>query len=124
MIIKDGTTVSSIDYSEDAEDTAVCNKYLAVSTWSRLYLYDLRDPTKPKGIWSKGGFDWARQVAFSPDCKYIAMADTYNNKLKIYNLNGNLVLEKSFSSTVVSVTWWKDRIAVELERWKDICVQG
>ncbi len=54
-------------------------------------------------------------MAFSPNCKYIAVADGDNYKLKIYDINGNLVLEKDFNSGVVSVAWWKDRIAVGLD---------
>ncbi len=53
-------------------------------------------------------------MTFSPDCKYIAVADWNNNKLKIYDINGNLVLEKEYNMEVVSVAWWMDRIAIGL----------
>ena len=115
LIIKDGSIVKEISYGEGVYDTTICGKYLAVSTCCSLYLYDLSDPKNPKEIWKAKGFDWVRQVAFSPDCKYIAVADTYNNKLKIYDINGNLVLGKSFNAVVVSVAWWRNRLAVGLE---------
>ena len=119
LIIKDGSIVKEINYGENALDTAVCGKYLAVSTATHLYLYDLSDPTNPREIWKRGGLsgcggNGCLRVTFSPDCKYIAVADTNNYKLKIYDINGNLVLEKEYDNEVWSVAWWMDRIAVGL----------
>ena len=118
LIIKDGTIVNSIDYGEKAYDTAVCGKYLAVTTSEHLYLYDLGDLANPKEIWKVGGIDEGWQVAFSPDCRYIAVADMDGHKLKVYYINGNLVLEKYYrdqkEDDVTAVTWWKNRIAVGL----------
>ena len=118
FIIKDGTIVNRISYRGSAEGTAVCGNYLAVVTWYNLYLYDLNDPANPKEIWKVGGIDEGWQVAFSPDCRYIAVADRYGHKLKIYNINGNLVLEKGYGDQdadwVTAVAWWNDRIAVGL----------
>ena len=115
LIIKDGSIVKEISYDELAFDTAICDKYLAVSTYSYLYLYDLSNPKNPREIWNRGGSNWTYQVAFSPDCKYIAVADTSNHKLKIYDINGNLILEKKYDAEVWSVAWWRDRIAVGLD---------
>jgi len=115
LIVKDGSVVNEIGYGEGALDTAVCGKYLAVSTDSYLYLYDLSDPENPRELWRVGGVNLVFQVAFSPDCKYIAVADLLNHKLKIFDIKGNLVLEKDFGKEVWSVAWWKDRIAVGLD---------
>ena len=121
LIVKDGSVDKEIGYGKYAWDTAVCGKYLAVSTYRNLYLYDLSDPANPRELWRVGGLEGAYQVAFGPDCKYIAVADTYNCKLKIYDFNGNLVLEKEYNQygdwhdNVWSVAWWRDRIAVGLE---------
>jgi len=119
LIVKDGSVVKEISYGESAYDTAVCGKYLAVSTLHHLYLYDLSDPANPRELWNVGGLsgcggNGCLRVRFSPDCKYIAVADTNNHKLKIFDLKGNLVLEKDFGSSVYSVAWWRDRIAVGL----------
>jgi len=114
LVIKDGSIVKEISYGEYTWDTAVCDNYLAVSTRYHLYLHDLSDPRNPREIWNRGGFDSAFQVAFSPNCKYIAVADRYNHKLKIYDINGNLVLEKGYDDEVWSVAWWMDRVAVGL----------
>ena len=112
LIIKDGKVVKRIEYGEDSFNTAVCGKYLAVSTKYHLYFYDLSNPKNPREIWKVEGFNLASQVAFNPDCKYMAVADNDNQKLKIYDINGNLVLEKKYDTYVISVAWWKDRIAV------------
>ena len=114
LIIKDGEVVNSIAYDGSVRDTTVCDKYLAVSTWAHLHLYNLSDPDKPIEIW-KGGLFWdAYQITFDPHCNYIAVADAGNGKLKIYDINGNLILKKGFDSPVFSVAWWKDKIAVGL----------
>ena len=118
LIIKDRKIINSISYREGAYDTAVCGKYLAVVTNTHLYLYNLNDLANPSEIWSIGGIDGGWQVASSPDCRYIAVAGSDEHKLKVYNINGNLVLEKYYrdqrEDKVTSVAWWKDRIAVGL----------
>jgi len=120
LIVKDGSVVKEMSYGESAWDTTVCDKLLAVSTDSHLYLYDLSNPENPREIWRIGGFEKAYQVAFGPDCKYVAVADTWNHKLKIFSIGGDLVLEKEYNQygddndDVVSVAWWRDRVAVGL----------
>ena len=119
VILKDGKIVNVMENSGCSNayiDTAVCGKHLAVLTYRHLYLYDLSDPANPREIWKTGDFDYARQVAFSPDCKYIAVADKNNMKLKVYDINGNSVLEKGYGSRVWSVAWWRDLIAVGVDR--------
>jgi len=104
LIIKDGKIIKKIHYGKIANDTAVCGKYLAVSTEHHLYLYDISDPENPKEIWKVGGFNVARQVAFYSNCRHIAVTDKYNKKLKIYNINGDLLFEMEYKEYVISVT--------------------
>ena len=114
-IVKDGHEVNSIDHKDFTRiyiDTAICDKYLAVTTEKHLILYDISDPENPREIWNVDGFDYARDVAFRPDCRYIAVADMDNRKLKIYDINGNFVEDWSFDDKVCSVAWWNDIIAV------------
>ena len=96
-----------------------CGKYLAVSTWSHLYLYDLEVPTRPKEVWDVGGFGNAFQIAFSPDCRFILVSDAPNHAFKVFDIKGNLLIQKHYgdyySDKVWAVAWWKDRIAVGLE---------
>ena len=117
-VIKDGERVNELKYSEWVYDTAVCDKYLAVGTDEHLYLYELSDPTNPVGILSRGGMLVAYQVAFSPDCKYIAVVDSANHKLKIFDTKGSLVYEKYYgindTDEVFSVAWGNNTIAVGL----------
>jgi WD40 repeat protein len=116
LILKldDGSLVNSISYGENVWDAAVCGNYLAVSTEHHLYLYDLSDPTSPKELWNVGGFSDARSIAFSPDCKYIAASDEWHHKFKIFDVKGDLALEKWIGeyNEVESVAWWKNRIAI------------
>jgi len=112
LIVKDGEKINVIKYDEIVFDTAVCGKYLAVSTDSYLYLYDLNDPVNPSQLWSVGGFNGARQVAFSPGCEYIVVIDGNNQKSKIFNIEGDLIFEKEYWDDVVSAAWKDDRIAV------------
>ena len=116
LISKYGKVINEISYGSSAYDTAVCGKYLAVTTNFYLHLYDLSDPANPRKLWRVGELDWVRQVAFSPDCKYIVVADSNKWKLEIFDIEGNLILDKSFGDYVWSVTWRADRIAVGLRK--------
>ena len=112
--LRSGKKINEIKYEEHALDTAACGNYLAVTTWSYLYLYDIGEPANPEELWRVGGFDWARNVAFSPDCRYIAVSDANNRRLKAFSVYGKLMYEKEYSAHVTAVAWWGDRIAVGL----------
>ncbi|ALU11953.1 hypothetical protein EYM_06575 [Ignicoccus islandicus DSM 13165] len=112
--LSNGAKVKEISYNEFVYDTATCSNYLAVSTLHHLYLYDLSDPVNPIELWSSEGLNYAIHITFSPDCRYIAVADYNNKKLKIFDIRGELVLEKGYPNEVYSVAWWNDRIAVGL----------
>jgi len=112
LIVKNGSVVNEIEYNEWAYDTAVCGKYLAVSTFSYLYLYDLSDPENPKEIWKVEGFYGARQIAFSPNCWSIFVADKEGKKLKIFGINGRQTYEIDYEGDVFSVASRNGWIAV------------
>ena len=114
----DGSEANEISYGEPPYDIAVCGNYLAVGAGRHLYLYNVRDPVYPRELWRVRGFDYAWNVAFSPDCEYIAVSDAYHRKLKIVDLEGNLVLERKYGTQVWGVAWWGDRIAVGLMNGK------
>jgi len=114
FIAENGKMTHELYYGEPVWDTAVCGDYLAISTCTRLFLYNISNPARPKEIWRVRGIDWARQVTFSPSCKFVAFADTYHRKLKIYDLKRKLVFEKEFDDKVLSIAWKKDKIAVGL----------
>ena len=125
LIVKGGKIIKEINYGEDAYATAVCDKYLAVSTYSHLYLYDLNNPANPKEIWKVGGFKLAYRVVFDPNCKCMVVADTGNHKLKVYSAFRIPVYKKYYGSSnndeVWSLAYWRDRMAVGLYDGR-ICV--
>jgi hypothetical protein len=110
----DGSEANEISYRESAYNIAVCGDYLAVGTEHYLYLYDISEPANPEELWRVGGFNIASNVAFSPDCRYIAVSDVKNRRLKAFSVYGKLMYEKEYSAYVTAVAWWGDRIAVGL----------
>ena len=112
--LSDGSEVREISSEEYAWNTAVCRNYLAVGTSSHLYLYDISDPESPAELWKAGGFVTVWDIAFSPDCRYVAVADANNQELRIFGINGRLILEKKYGAPVTAVAWWEDKIAVGL----------
>lgn len=117
LIVKDGKVVEQLSYGAyDSQPygTAVCGKYLAVATDSYLFLYDLSDPADPERIWRAGGLEGGWEVAFSSDCRYIAVADRRGKKLKIFNIAGASVQSLGFNTYITAVAWRNDRIAVGL----------
>jgi len=116
LVVRDGSIVNEIKYGESAYSTATCGGYLAVTTENYLHFYDISDPENPVELWKIRGLWKARRLVFSTDCRYIVVADTGNRKLKIFDINGNLIVEKEFENQVRSVDWWRDRIAVATKR--------
>ncbi len=118
--LSDGERVKSIDVGDTFIDTAVCGNKLAALASHHLYLYDLSDPLNPVEIWSTDEIVYGSQVAFSPGCNYIAVADDGGHELKVFNSSGTLVFEKKYDiygdldDRVLSVAWWGDKLAVGL----------
>jgi len=108
-----GEIVNEIGYDYPSGSVNACRNYLAVIA-KELYVYDISDPANPRLLWNRsrlgvGGNE--HTPAFSPGCKYIAVADNGNNMLKIFDINGNLVYFKRMEG-IWNVAWWKDRLAV------------
>ncbi len=120
LIVKDGKLLNIIKYDEWSYDVAACGSRLAVTTSSNLYLYDLSDPTEPKELWKRGGFAEAYQLAFSPNCKYVAVVDVGKRELEVYGSDGKMLTRVSLESAPYSVAWWGDEIATGLENGKVI----
>jgi len=115
LIIRDGKIINKIDYigepSSVVVDTAICDGYLVVLTLRQLYLYDISNPEGPNLVWKVKGACSASQVTFDPSCKYIAVAGMGGNRLAIYDIDGNLVLDVKYGDRVTSVAWWGRKIA-------------
>jgi WD40 repeat protein len=110
--LTDGYKTGQVSYGMSVWNSEVCGDYLAVGTEFRLYLYIISDPSEPREIWSVGGLRRVLSVAFSSDCKYVAALDTYNKRLKIYHVNGTLVLD--VGSEAATLDWNGNRVAVGL----------
>jgi len=118
-IIRDGEIIKNIDFPNAVWDTAVCDKYLGVSTQDSIRLYDLSKPENPEELWEKDEFALPQHFSFSPDCKYIAVAVEKGKSLAILTIEGETVLRKKygnreFADEVLSVDWFRNRIAVGL----------
>ena len=110
--LSNGSKVKEISYDEEAKDSAVCGSYLVVVTERHLYLYDLSDPVNPRELWKVIG--GGHQVTFSPGCDHVAVAGW--GTLKIYDVQGREVFEKSYGTWAIdAIAWWKDEIAIGLD---------
>lgn len=113
IIVKNGRIVNKISYgcnncnNEEEIDSgpaevAICGKFLAVSTWYYVHVYDLTNPENPKEIWKDGAFDENNEipyrVAFSPDCKYLASIAGDGHWLNVYDIATGKILTGSFYS--------------------------
>ena len=105
----------TVKHKEPLWDTAVCGDLLAVSGENHLYLYNVSDPTAPRLLWRKGDMLWGKRVAFSPDCKYIAVDDALHGVLKVFDADGRLVLKKDLKTFIQAVAWWENKVAVALD---------
>ena len=122
FIVKDGSIIKKIPLKGDVLSVATCGDYLAVSTMFYIYLYRLDDPENPEEIWkiNKVGEEKLtnnKQVAFSPDCKYIAVANTNERKLLLFKINGELALSRWYGpiGRVTLVDWRRDILAVGID---------
>ena len=113
LVMKNRKIVNSIAISV-ASDTSICGKYLAVIGASKLYIYELTDPEKPKEVLRTGNFLGGESVVFSTDCKYVATVAWIDKKLRIFDMTGNLVLEKEYNDYTWAVDWFNDKMAVGL----------
>ena len=109
LVVKDGEALTATLYGEPPNAVASCGTRLLVATRYWLHLYDLSNPEDPEEVWSVESSDENRRVAFSPDCKYMAVAK--ETGLFIYDLDGTLIERKQIRGAN-AVAWQGDRIAV------------
>ena len=100
-IIKDGRMIKDLVFNETLLGADSCNDTIAVGGTKLLLIKKGRviELGKYKLIWD---------LAFSPDCKYIAVSDV--NGLKIVDLKGNVIKEVKIKPT--GVAWVNNLIAV------------
>ncbi|UXD22273.1 hypothetical protein IPA_03130 [Ignicoccus pacificus DSM 13166] len=106
MLSLNGTILKTYPLGgREAMSTSYCKGLLAVGTSTSVMLFKANG-TKLRLLWEReiGGRAWS--VTFSPDCRYIAVADTMGGKVRIYDIRGDqiLVLEPRMP---YSVYWGK-----------------
>ena len=111
VIAKKSEIVRIKKYKWDVRSVGVCGRYLAVISGKSLYLFSLKDPINPKEDLEIGNFIFPSHLAFSSDCRYIAVADMWDSELKIFGINGKLAMVKKLPLPL-SVDWKGERIAV------------
>ena len=90
---------------------ASCDDLIAVGTWSKVYLFD-KNFDELNVLY---GFKRVRDLAFSPDCKYLAIADSLNNRLVIVDTKGTLVKEVRFDVPVNGMDWKGNVMVISLD---------
>jgi hypothetical protein len=104
---------TSQDFGEHLYGADVCGDKLAVGTESQVLLFDISNPTSPRLINSKSGFGIAFRVAFSDDCKYLAVVDMANEKLYILDTETlDTIAVKNIGSSHPSIQQLKDLVNV------------
>ncbi len=101
VIIKGNKTVRDLVFNETLLSADSCKDLIAVGGTKLILI-------KRGQIVKLGGFRLIWDLAFSPDCKYLAVSDT--SGLKIVDLNGDIISEVKMKPT--GVAWVKNLIAV------------
>jgi WD40 repeat protein len=120
VYIPTGAIVNNLTYSVEAYDAQTCGNYLAVTTYDTLYLYDISNPREPTLLWDYGGLGGGSdfgdmRIAFSPDCQYIAVSDTDNYSLKIFDSRGNLLIDNDLGRAPHGIAWQGSLIVLSLD---------
>jgi len=115
VMIKDvGVKLFSIPTNAPVYDVAACDDLLALGARGKVALLDISDIDNIKDMWVKTGVEKPWNVAFSPDCEYVAFTDTKREKLRVYSRKGELVAKRGFSSPPWGLAWGEE-IVVGLE---------
>ncbi|ALU12297.1 hypothetical protein EYM_02190 [Ignicoccus islandicus DSM 13165] len=102
--LENGRNVAESSFNLGGRFTAVamttCGNYLAVLTLTNLYLMDI-SKVVPSVVWesSEAGGEPFEKIAFSPDCRYIAVGDVDTGRLKVFDITGKLVFTKVVPNT-------------------------
>jgi len=84
----DGRILSQFELGEEeAMSTSYCDGYLAVGTSTSVKLFKVIND-RLQMLWSRDIEGRAWSVAFSPNCKELAVADYMGNTVRIYSTDG------------------------------------
>ncbi len=100
-----GALLDRLTFNETIYDIKVCSDKLIIGKTTSLTLYSLDADGLPlREEWSYGGLNGVFSVDFSPDCNEVIISDRWNWAFKIFDLGGNLLLDKG-SSEITAVGW-------------------
>ncbi|ALU12756.1 hypothetical protein EYM_07180 [Ignicoccus islandicus DSM 13165] len=123
LSLKDGSIVSEISSHDDFYEVDSCNNLVAVIGSSGMYVYKVGDNGRARKVGEIEGF--VNDAAFSPNCKYIAVASP--SSLELFLPNGDMVYSKSsftissikYISSITNVDWKNDKMALSLSSYSD-----
>ncbi len=115
LIIRKGKVVNKIKYNEGAWSVALCNKTLAVTTDTSLFIYRLEDPERPEELIALNGFGLAWRPAFSKDCNALAVLDRFKRNLLIVNNDGKVISTVSTSSDPTALDWGENLVVGQFD---------
>ncbi|UXD22794.1 hypothetical protein IPA_08295 [Ignicoccus pacificus DSM 13166] len=111
ILLKDtGMLMMDLPVGSPVYDVATCDKMLAIAARGKVALLDISDMGRIKDIWIKSGIEKPWNVAFSPDCNYVAFSDAKRGKLRVYSRRGNLIAKESFRSPPWGVGWGEELV--------------
>ena len=118
--LEDGRIVGKVGYGTYAKSIVSCKDYLAAIeggdiVWGSLRVYDISGPVHLKELWRVERLRDPYDLAFSPDCSIIAVADWRVHKLKFFDTEGRPRGEVEYERRPQYAAWGEDVLAVELD---------
>ncbi|UXD22560.1 hypothetical protein IPA_06220 [Ignicoccus pacificus DSM 13166] len=111
-----GNIIKMLNYpsfkQEGIYDVKSCDRYLAVTTSSRVYLFEVTPNGSLAKLWVKPGFKFAFTISFSSDCKYLAVVDQNDFSISILNSSGSIVYKLNVRNLPTAISWSMTSIAV------------
>ncbi len=113
--VKNGIVIKNVT-TDLPLSVASCGGLVAVGSWSSVKLFD----DSLNSIGEFYGFKRVKALAFSPDCKYLVVADSLNDRVVIMDTSGKVIRELKYSVPVNALSWKGDVMVVGLDNGRVI----
>ncbi len=102
---------------------------MAVAGKDSVGLFKASNGSELREVFNISGFAEVWRIAFSPDCKFVAISDYQDKRLAILDVKGRLVDERRFSSSALGLDWNETTLAIgtktgDLYIYKTLGVKG